>query len=88
MESGLSSQVNLVILDGAHDFRSALNIGPGRNLQAVRLVRIARHHQVRASIQGKPKRVGRRSNWNKIGKHGHGYESMPELSTRGVVDIT
>ena len=39
-------------------------------------------------MQGKPKRVGRRSNWNKIGKHGHAYEPTPELSTRGVVDIT
>jgi len=48
----------------------------------------SRHHQVRASMQGKPKRVGRRSNWNKIGKHGHAYEPTPELSTRGVVDIT
>jgi hypothetical protein len=46
------------------------------------------HHQVRASMQGKPKRVGRRSNWNKIGKHGHAYEPTPEPSTRGVVDIT
>jgi len=47
---------------------------------------------VRASMQGKakhqPKRVGRRSNRNKIGKHGHGYEPTPEPSTRGVVDIT
>ena len=48
----------------------------------------SRHHQVRASMQGKPKRVGRRSNWNKIGKHGHAYEPTPEPSTRGVVDIT
>jgi hypothetical protein len=41
-------------------------------------------------MQGKPqpKRVGRRSNWNKIAKHGHGYEPTPEPSTRGVVDIT
>ena len=46
------------------------------------------HHQVRASMQGKPKQVGRRSNWNKIGKHGHAYEPTPEPSTRGVVDIT
>jgi hypothetical protein len=45
-------------------------------------------HPVRASMQGKPKRVGRRSNWNKIGKHGHAYEPTPEPSTRGVVDIT
>jgi hypothetical protein len=48
----------------------------------------SRHHQVRASMQGKPKRVGRRSNWNNIGKHGHAYEPTPEPSTRGVVDIT
>ncbi len=48
----------------------------------------SRHHQVRASMQGKPKRVGRRSNWNKIGKHGHAYEPTPEPSTRGLVDIT
>jgi hypothetical protein len=41
-----------------------------------------------ASMQGKPKRVDRRSNWNKIGKHGHTYETTPEPSTRGVVDIT
>ena len=41
-----------------------------------------------ASMQGKPKRVGRLSNWNKIGKHGHAYEPTPEPSTRGVVDIT
>jgi hypothetical protein len=46
------------------------------------------HHQVRASMQGKPKRVGGRSNWNKIGKHGHAYETTPEPSTRGVVEIT
>ena len=26
--------------------------------------------------------------WNKIGKHGHAYETTPEPSTRGVVDIT
>jgi hypothetical protein len=39
-------------------------------------------------MQGKPKRVGRRSNWNKIGKHGNAYETTPEPSTRGVVDIT
>jgi hypothetical protein len=30
----------------------------------------------------------RRSNWNKIGKHGHAYETTPVPSTRGVVDIT
>src|ERR1700704_5905020 len=41
-----------------------------------------------ASMQGEPKRVGPRSNWNKIGKHGHAYETTPEPSTRGVVDIT
>jgi hypothetical protein len=35
-----------------------------------------------------PKQVGRRSNWNKIGKHGHAYETTPEPSTRGVVDVT
>ena len=46
------------------------------------------HHRARASMQGKPNRVGRRSNWNKIGKHGHAYEATPEPSTRGVVDIT
>jgi hypothetical protein len=34
------------------------------------------------------KRLGRRSNWNKIGKHGHAYEPTPEPSARGVVDIT
>ena len=43
---------------------------------------------MRASMQGKPKRVGRRSNWNKIGKDGHAYEPTSEPSTRGVVDIT
>ena len=43
---------------------------------------------MRASMQGKPKRVGRRSNWSKIGKHGHVCEPSPEPSTRGVVDIT
>ena len=46
------------------------------------------HHQARASMQGKPNRVGRRSNWNKIGKHGHAYAATPGPSTRGVVDIT
>jgi hypothetical protein len=39
-------------------------------------------------MQGKPKRVGRRSTWNKIGKHGHVYETTPKPSTRGIVDIT
>ena len=51
-------------------------------------VDISGDHQVRASMQGKPKRVGRRSNWNKIGKHGHAYETTPEPSTPNVVDIT
>jgi hypothetical protein len=40
-----------------------------------------------ASMQGKPKRVGRLSNWNKIGKHGQARADA-EPSTRGVVDIT
>jgi hypothetical protein len=43
---------------------------------------------VRASMQAEPKRVGGRSNWNKIGKRGHAYEPTPEPSTCGVVDIT
>ena len=34
MDSGLPSQINLVILDGAHDFRSIFNTGPGRNWRA------------------------------------------------------
>jgi hypothetical protein len=34
MGSGLSSRINLVILDGAHDFPSTLNTGPGRNSRA------------------------------------------------------
>jgi hypothetical protein len=59
-----------------------------RILRHVRFVANSGHHQVRASMQGKAKRVGRRSNWNKIGKHGHAYEPTPEPSTRGVVDIT
>jgi hypothetical protein len=33
-DSGLSSRINLVILDGAHDFRSTFNTGPGRNWRA------------------------------------------------------
>ena len=41
-----------------------------------------------ANIRGKLKRLGGPSNWNKIGKHGHAYETTPEPSTRGVVDIT
>lgn len=43
---------------------------------------------VRASMQGKLKRAGRRSSSNKIGKRGHAYEPTPEPSTRGVIDIT
>jgi hypothetical protein len=43
---------------------------------------------MRAIMQGKPKRVGRRSNWSKIEKHGLAYETPPEPSPRGVVDIT
>jgi hypothetical protein len=39
-------------------------------------------------MQAKPNQVGRRSNGNKIGKHGHTYEPTPEPSTRGLVDIT
>jgi hypothetical protein len=34
MDSGLPSRINLVILDGAHDFRSTFNTGPGRNWRA------------------------------------------------------
>jgi hypothetical protein len=34
MDSGLSSWNNLVILDGAHDFQSTFNTGPGRNSRA------------------------------------------------------
>jgi hypothetical protein len=34
MDSGLSSRINLFILDGAHDFRSTFNTGPGRNSRA------------------------------------------------------
>ena len=30
-DSGLSSRINLVILDGAYDFQSTFNTGPGRN---------------------------------------------------------
>jgi hypothetical protein len=41
-----------------------------------------------ASMQGEPKRVGRRSNWNRIGKHGHAFETTPEPSTCVFVDIT
>ena len=59
-----------------------------RTCEEVRFVPIADITRLRASMQGKPKRVGRRSNCNKIGKHGHAYEPTPEPSTRGVVDIT
>jgi hypothetical protein len=34
MDSGLPSRINLVILDGALDFRSTFNTGPGRNSRA------------------------------------------------------
>jgi hypothetical protein len=58
-------------------------------LRHVRFVPIADITRcARASPSPQPKRVGRRSNWNKIGKHGHGYEPTPEPSTRGVVGIT
>jgi hypothetical protein len=33
-DSGLSSRINLVILDGPYDFRSTFNTGPGRNSRA------------------------------------------------------
>jgi hypothetical protein len=46
-----------------------------RPARLVRLVPIAGHHQVRASVQCKPKQV-------------QTYETTPEPSTRGVVDIT
>jgi hypothetical protein len=74
----------------AYVFRFALtsNSDMARCSRHVSNVPNSGHHQVRASMQGKPK-LGRRSNWNKIGKHGHGYEpTPPEPSTRGVVDIT
>jgi hypothetical protein len=32
--------------------------------------------------------LGRRSNWSKLGNHGHAYELTPEPSTCDVVDIT
>ena len=59
-----------------------------RQGRQVRPVPNSRHHQASASTQGKHKRVGARSNWNKIGKHGRAYETTPEPSTRGVIDIT
>ena len=46
------------------------------------------HPRAHASTQGKPERNGRRSNGNRIGKHGHADEKTPGRSTRGVVDIT
>jgi hypothetical protein len=42
----------------------------------------------RTDIIGLAAEIGRGSNWNKIGKHRHAYETTPEPSTRGVVDIT
>jgi hypothetical protein len=38
MDSGLSSRINLVILDGAHDFRSTFNTGSDEIRKQVRLV--------------------------------------------------
>ena len=38
MDSGLSSRINLVILDGAHDFRSTFNTGSDEICKQVRLV--------------------------------------------------
>ena len=44
---------------------------------------------MRANMQGKPRQVGRRSNWNKIGKYrAPPHKTAPEPSTRGGVDIT
>jgi hypothetical protein len=41
-----------------------------------------------ANMQGKLKRLGRRSNWNKIGKRGYAYGATLEPSTRSIVGIT
>ena len=38
MDSGLPSRINLVILDGAHDFQSTFNTGSDEICKQVRLV--------------------------------------------------
>jgi hypothetical protein len=43
MDSGLSSRINLVILDGAHDFQSTFNTGSDEIRKQVRLVAPLRH---------------------------------------------
>jgi len=48
MDSGLSSRINLVILDGAHDFRSTFNTGSDEICKQVRLV----------ALFGRDRRVG------------------------------
>src|SRR3981081_1561746 len=48
MDSGLSSRINLVILDGAHDFRSTFNTGSDEIRKQVRLV----------ALFGRDRRVG------------------------------
>ncbi len=48
MDSGLSSRINLVILDGANDFRSTFNTGSDEIRKQVRLV----------ALFGRDRRVG------------------------------
>jgi hypothetical protein len=48
MDSELSSRINLVILDGAHDFRSTFNTGSDEICKQVRLV----------ALFGRDRRVG------------------------------
>jgi hypothetical protein len=56
-------------------FRCSLISGHSRDQSAGLERANSGHHQVRASMQGKPKQV-------------RAYETTPEPSTRGVVDIT
>ena len=52
--------------------------GATRDVRFVPIADIAAYSitsSARASIQGRPKRVGCRSNWNKIGKHERAYET-------------
>ena len=70
MDSGLSSRINLFILDGAHDFRCTFNTGPGQNSRASPFGANSRRRAPRRLVcdreSARQHEVGRQLRWDHL----------------------